>query len=105
MLDGSTRIGNIAAEIGWSRKHLYSQFVEHFGHSPKSLARVVRFERALQLMAVHPNTALTEIALAAGYSDQPQFTREFRAHAGITPTAYTRNRVAGADYSFIDADG
>lgn len=99
------RIGDLAAEIGWSRKHLHAQFVTHFGHSPKTIARITRFERALRLMAADADDGLAGVASAAGYYDQAQFNREFRAFAGITPTNYLRNHVAGADYGFVDADG
>lgn len=101
----SSRIVDVAAEIGWSRKHLHSQFVDHFGHGPKAIARIARFERALQFMSADADSSLAAVALSAGYYDQAQFAREFRALAGITPTAYAKSRVAGVDYGFVDADG
>jgi AraC-like DNA-binding protein len=101
--DQAARIADLAGEIGWSRKHLHAQFVGHFGQSPKTLARLARFERALRLLE-EDSARLAAIAADAGYYDQSQFNREFRSLAGITPSAYLRSRVAGADYGFVDAD-
>lgn len=98
------RISDVAAEIGWSRKHLRGQFLDHLGIAPKKFARIARFERALQLMAGEGHN-FAELSVAAGYYDQAHFAHEFADFAGITPSEYLRSRVAGADYGFVDADG
>ena len=103
IIAGEARIGDLAGEIGWSRKHLHHHMVNHLGLPPKTLARIARFERALRIM--EGDRPLADVALAAGYYDQAQFTREFRSLGGITPAAYLRSRVAGAEYGFVDADG
>ena len=48
--DGLVDVGSIAAEVGWSRRHLGQQFRQEFGLPPKVVARVMRFERAKALM-------------------------------------------------------
>ena len=104
-VDPQLRIRALASELGWSRKHLHAQFVGHVGHPPKTVARIARFERALRAMTAKSSCSLAHVAAAAGYYDQAQFSRDFRSLAGITPAAYLRSRVAGADYGFVDADG
>jgi AraC family transcriptional regulator len=42
------------------------------------------------LELVHAEHSLTDIALAAGFSDQSHMTREFRRAYGVTPGAYRR---------------
>ena len=46
---GNVRIETIAARLDWSRKHLSQRFQDEIGLSPKSLARMLRFNRALDL--------------------------------------------------------
>jgi AraC-like DNA-binding protein len=37
-----------------------------------------------------------DVALAAGFSDQPRFTRAFKAAFGVSPARYVRLAAAGA---------
>ena len=47
---GSGTVSRLAAELGWSRRHLSAQFRGEFGVSPKEVARVARFERSRNLL-------------------------------------------------------
>ncbi|MBV8369471.1 MAG: AraC family transcriptional regulator [Candidatus Eremiobacteraeota bacterium] len=85
---GRTAIAQIEAESGRSRARFVASFREHVGLSPKRFARVVRFRRALAM--VHQGVPLPEIALSAGYYDQPHMNAEFRAHTGLTPGEFLR---------------
>jgi AraC-like DNA-binding protein len=49
---------------------------------------VLRLQTALGLLASRPSPALADVALAAGYSDQPHLNREFRELAGVSPSEY-----------------
>ena len=81
---GRVRIGALADTIGCSRKHLVAQFREQIGLPPKTVARVLRFERARRLLR-RPDAKPGDVALACGYYDQPHLNREFRELAGATP--------------------
>jgi AraC-like DNA-binding protein len=83
---GGIGVAALAAETGWSRRHLLTRFGAQIGLAPKTAARVLRFERAAgRVVAGDP---LATVAVACGYSDQAHLTREFRSLAGVTPTAY-----------------
>jgi AraC-like DNA-binding protein len=84
--DGAVPIADLAAELGWSRRHLAVRFREELGMPPKALARLLRFERAVQRLRAGDD--LADLALDAGYYDQAHFNRDFRAFAGTTPTEY-----------------
>ncbi|RWM11059.1 MAG: helix-turn-helix transcriptional regulator [Mesorhizobium sp.] len=83
---GRTRISALAGEIGWSRKHLAAKFSDAIGIGPKTLSRIVRFNRALSLSKGQEDD-WAGIAADCGYADQAHLVREFRQLAGETPTA------------------
>ncbi len=83
---GRTRIASIAEKLGWSRKHLAGSFSNAIGIGPKTLSRIVRFNRALGLSR-HETTGWADIAADCGYADQAHLVREFRQLAGDPPTA------------------
>jgi AraC-like DNA-binding protein len=84
---GSVPIQVLADEIGWSRRHFSERFRNAIGVSPKSAARIFRFERACRLIA-EKRPSLADVALAGGYYDQAHFTREWNALAGCSPKAW-----------------
>jgi AraC-like DNA-binding protein len=77
-------VADIAADVGWSRKHLTHRFREQAGLPPKVMARVLRFQRAVGLLL--GGTGLAEAAFACGYYDQAHLNRDFRTLSGCTPT-------------------
>jgi AraC-like DNA-binding protein len=94
---GRVRVGALAAELGWSRKRLAARFREQVGLSPKSLARMLRFERAKALLERGDGPALTRLALECGYYDQAHLTNEFRRVTGTTPAAYAASLHRGTN--------
>ena len=93
---GSTRISALAAEIGWSRKHLVDRFRSELGLAPKPVARMMRFHQACRLARIAKTHGWAGIAAESGYADQAHLGREFVALAGETPTAWAR-RLALTD--------
>lgn len=81
---GISRIEHIAAELGVSRRTLERKFIAEVGTPPKHLARILRWNHAINHMAKYPDLATA--ALAHGYFDQAHFIRETRAFGGVTPT-------------------
>lgn len=85
---GACSVDELAAEVGWSRRHLSQKFQTEFGLAPKTAARMLRFDRARQLLASGGEVRLPDTAHAAGYFDQAHFTRDFREFAGCSPTRW-----------------
>jgi AraC-like DNA-binding protein len=81
---GRITIGDLAAELGVGRRRLETGFAREIGLTPKTVARIARFQDAVQVLATPSGTFGN--AAACGYADQPHFNREIRAMAGITPT-------------------
>jgi AraC family transcriptional regulator len=76
----------IAADLGMHPVSLARAFTRRFGIAPMAYARRIRIERAIG--AVGAGTRSVDAACAAGFADQPHFTRAFRAAFGTTPAAY-----------------
>ncbi|MBR0716581.1 AraC family transcriptional regulator [Bradyrhizobium liaoningense] len=93
---GTVRIGEIAADIGWSRKHLARRFHYEIGVAPKTLAQMLRFHRACALARTSAAGGWAAIAVEAGYADQAHLVRDFRVFSGETPTAWAA-RLEGTD--------
>ena len=84
--DPGRRVADLATELAVSERHLLRRVRAAVGYGPKTLARVLRFQRLLALAEVGAGS-LAELALAAGYADQPHMTGEVRRLAGAPPTA------------------
>jgi AraC-like DNA-binding protein len=101
---GTVPVSELAAETGWSGRHLASRFRAEIGLGPKEAARVIRFDRARRKLlgsaGAGPRTGLADLAVACGYFDQAHLAREFRALAGCPPSQWLaeefRNVQAGA---------
>jgi AraC-like DNA-binding protein len=91
---GRERIGTLAAEIGWSRRHLVAKFREQVGLTPKTVARLLRFAELRARVAAAP-VRWADVAYDLGYADQAHLAREFRELAGITPTDFLARQVPG----------
>lgn len=86
---GPLRLGQLACELGLSERQLRRRVTDAVGYGPRTLHRVLRFQRALAL-GRSGSLGLADIALRAGYADQAHFTREVRDLAGIPPGALLR---------------
>ncbi len=75
---GSVR--DVSAEIGIGERQLRRRSLTAFGYGPKTLQRVLRFQRALGL--ARAGTPLADAAYAAGYADQAHLAHEVRDLAG-----------------------
>jgi AraC-like DNA-binding protein len=83
---GRVRIGALADEMGWSRRHLADRFRAEVGSTPKAFGRILRFRRAVELLTTAPYPSITEVAAACGFADHSHLVREFRSIAGCTPS-------------------
>ena len=81
---GQVGMDNVARRVEMTRRHLERRFDRTVGISPKRLARIVRFQRALRMLQ-QPAGNGAATALECGYADQPHFIREFNELAGARP--------------------
>jgi AraC-like DNA-binding protein len=94
---GTTPVAELAAETGWSARHLRARFRAETGLSPKAAARVIRFSRARRILQrralAGESFRLAELAAACGYYDQAHLDREFGLLAGCPPTTWVTTEL------------
>ena len=87
-----TPVEALGVGLGIGERQLRRRFDDAVGYGPKTLQRVLRFQRFLALAEAEraPGAAdpdLAQLAFAAGYADQAHLTRECTRLAGLPPAA------------------
>ena len=87
-----TPVEALGAGLGIGERQLRRRFDDAVGYGPKTLQRVLRFQRFLALAEAERTAGgadpdLARLAFAAGYADQAHLTRECTRLAGLPPAA------------------
>jgi AraC-like DNA-binding protein len=82
---GKSLIPWLTREFGLSERTLRRRFDAAFGYGPKTLDRILRFQRFLKLVRGFPMATAANLAAEAGYADQAYLVRESRRLAVKTP--------------------
>jgi AraC-like DNA-binding protein len=76
----------LKAELGLSERTLRRRFEAAFGYGPKTLHRILRFQRYLSSRGSIARNLIGRRAAASGYADQSHLVRECRRLALCTPS-------------------
>jgi AraC-like DNA-binding protein len=96
VLAAARTFGSVAAaarEVGLSERQLRRRSLDAMGYAPQTLGRILRFQRFVRLADAAPDRSLAELALDAGFADQPHLTRECMRLAGVSPAVLRRERA------------
>jgi AraC-like DNA-binding protein len=85
---GAVPIGRLAAEAGWSHRHLIAKFKQQVGLAPKTAAQLVRFGGVWRRLDQRGPLDWGQVAAEAGYADQAHLIRDFNRFTGTTPTEF-----------------
>jgi len=83
--DRLVRAAAAGGDTGLGARQLRRRFADAAGYGPKTLQRILRFQRFLALAQTRTN--LARLAFEAGYADQAHLTRECTRLAGLPPAA------------------
>ncbi|MEV6769461.1 helix-turn-helix transcriptional regulator [Nocardia sp. NPDC051030] len=83
-LRSGAQVSAVAEALELAPRRLHRMSLSAFGYSPKTLARILRMQRALAL--ARAGTPFADTAARTGYSDQAHLSREIRALAGMSLT-------------------
>lgn len=96
LADPRARVDHLAGDLSLSERQLRRRCRAAVGYGPKTLQRVLRFQRFLHAAEVpDAETDLAALAAGTGYADQAHLTRESTRLAGLPPAALLRARAAG----------
>lgn len=73
-------VAEVARAVALSERQLHRLSLDAFGYGPKTLTRVLRLVRALDL--ARSGVPYAEVAVRAGYADQAHLAREVKSLAG-----------------------
>lgn len=97
-LDGNIVVEDLAAELKIGKRQLERKFASCVGLSPKHLARIVRFNKALQLIENHDFSSFTSAAHEGGFYDQAHFIKDFKELTGLNPKKYFSENLEMAKF-------
>lgn len=93
---GALPMAMLERGTGLGLRQLERRFARTVGVSPKTFARVVRFERVVDACHSRVAPAWARLASEVGYADQSHLVREFTAFAGVSPGAFRREIASEA---------
>jgi AraC-like DNA-binding protein len=82
---GCVTVTRLASEIGLGRRHLGQLVRAELGLTPKTVARIMRFEQARRCLRSGPAASLAQTAVKCGYFDQAHLTNDWKQLGGCTP--------------------
>jgi uncharacterized protein DUF6597/helix-turn-helix protein len=92
--NGARAVSNAVQGIGMSSRRFWEVFRGEVGLSPKTFCRIRRFNEVLRQIERLATVDWLDVALSCGYFDQAHFNHDFRAFAGVSPSAYLRDRMS-----------
>jgi AraC-like DNA-binding protein len=103
-LGGRCSVRGLARLLHLSSRQLERRFRQHVGIGPKTLGRIARFQRAIEIHDSGLSWAMT--AHSAGYQDQSHLVNESRALSGLTPVeVHARRRYTALGEFFNSGSG
>jgi len=81
-------IDELARQLNMSRRSLERKFTASVGLSPRLFTRIIRFNKALNLIADRNFSSFTCVAHTGGFYDQAHFIKDFKEFTGLNPKQY-----------------
>lgn len=99
---GRFSVGNMARELGLSRRQLIRRFKRSVGLSPKQLAGVIRFQKVTYY--IRQGLHWSDVIFACGFVDQPHLIKDFTRYAGCSPGRLSSRYAATPLGNYFNAD-
>ncbi|NJB69611.1 transcriptional regulator GlxA family with amidase domain [Saonia flava] len=100
-------IDQLSESLCITNRSLQKIFKKYVGMSPIHFKKIVRFNRAANLLLSSSADSLTNITYECGYYDQAHFIKDFRKFGGISPSEFLKLKANSSDfynYNLTDLD-
>ena len=87
-------VAQIVDDVGMSQRRFIELFRREVGVTPKTFARLRRFQHVLGAVERLTQVDWTSVAVSCGYFDQAHFIHDFREFAGVSPSMYLKHRAS-----------
>lgn len=91
-LDDNPSLDEVAAAAAISTFHFHRIFKTMVGETIAGFTRRLRMERAARRLLASPQSDITTLALAAGFSSSQNFAKAFRLHFAMSPSEYRQQQ-------------
>ena len=81
-------VDDVAKQLGTNKTYISAFVNMHSGMSFSAFVNKYRVEFAQRLMKEHPDMRLSDVSLAAGFSSETSFFRNFKAFTGKSPAEW-----------------
>ena len=92
---GHVSMEQLAAQADLSLSRVERLFQRVFHYSPRRLLLQTRLSAAMAKIEAGGAESIADIAYACGYTDHSAFSRQFKAHTGMSPVQYRRTLPHG----------
>jgi AraC-like DNA-binding protein len=99
------RVDALTSLTGLGTRQIERTFRDVVGFGPKTLCRLVRFQRVVRAIEQRNRSGWAALAAEFGYADQSHLAREFRELAGTTLTTYVAELHPISDHFHSGAVG
>lgn len=91
-LDDNPSLDEVATAAAISTFHFHRIFKTMVGETIAGFTRRLRMERAARRLLASPQSDITTLALAAGFSSSQNFAKAFRLHFAMSPSEYRQQQ-------------
>ncbi|GHU81890.1 hypothetical protein AGMMS50284_2740 [Clostridia bacterium] len=81
-------VDDIAAHLNYSTRQINRIFKLNYGMSPKTLLNIVRLHKCLHFLMEGKKEEVANLALSAGFYDQPHFIKEIKKYCAVSPLQF-----------------